>query len=620
LSIATIAVIGVPLYNAGDHLGPALRSLLGQTEQRLALVLVDDCSTDGTPERAERIIAGDPRATLVRNERRLGLVGNWRRCFMEGVARYPDAPYFAWGSDHDLWNAHWLERLVEALEACPECVLAYPYSERIDSAGDVLGPHRRYTNIELTDPMVRFTSTFYQMKAGNLIYGLFRTAEVARAGIFRQVLLPDRMLLAELSIDGRFAEVPQMLWQRRQLGQATIARQRRTLFSDPPAHVKLPWWAQHIGAFAWAHAVKNDGRHGRLSGLAWSARYAYIATRFQGGRRFRTTHQRLRLLKKRTKKLVIRRVLVPGGRLRASTLDHMRLPSRSPEKPPDPALVEPVPPEPPAAESEPAAEFYSRPRTAVERRLEELLLELGSTKKAVQSGMQAIGSIEKSLSASRGAIVRQEGARVRIDDPAFLALARPVVDAERTMLSLPRLYTLYNGVRNAAAPGLAAVEVGTFRGGTAYFVASAMAARLGAEAPVYVMDTFEGHPEEKVSAERDPEQAIGSFFETSEEDVRAYLADFERVQVIAGEAVANLASLPEQQYAVVHLDVDLYLPTLECLRYFIDRIAPRGVIVVDDYGAPSCPGIVEAVEEFRTERDDVQCWPMLTEQALVMRR
>jgi hypothetical protein len=580
-------------------------------------MLVDDCSTDGTSERAERVIAGDPRATLVRNERRLGLVGNWRRCFDEGIARYPEAPYFAWGSDHDLWNAHWLERLVATLEAHPECVLAYPYSERIDAAGQVLGPHRRYTNIALTDPMVRFTSTFYQMKAGNLIYGLFRTAAIARAGVFRDVLLPDRMLLAEASIDGRFAEVPEMLWQRRQLGQATIARQRRTLFSDPPAHVKLPWWAQHIGAFAWAHVVRDDGGRGRVTGLVWSARYAYIAIRFQGGRRFRTVHQRLRLVRKRTKKLMIRRVLVPGGRLRASTLEAMRLPSRNADTPPEPAPVEAVPA---AAESEPATEVSSRETTAVERRLEELVLELGSTKKALQNGMQRVANIEESLNASRGAIVRQEGARVRIDDPAFLALARPVVDNGRTMLSLPRLYTLFNSVRNAAVPGAAAVEVGTFRGGTAYFLASAMAAQLGTEAPVYVMDTFEGHPEEKVSAQRDPEQAVGSFVETSEKDVRAYLADFERVEVIAGEAVASLGSLPDHQFAVVHLDVDLYLPTLECLRYFIDRMAPRGVIVVDDYGAPSCPGIADAIDEFLAERDDVQCWPMLTEQALVMRR
>src|SRR5262249_54557778 len=99
-----LAVIGVPLYNAGEDLEPALTALLAQSEPRFGLVLVDDGSADGTADLAARLTVGDRRVTLVRNERRLGLVGNWRRCFEVGRERHPGARYFAWGSDHDVWS------------------------------------------------------------------------------------------------------------------------------------------------------------------------------------------------------------------------------------------------------------------------------------------------------------------------------------------------------------------------------------------------------------------------------------------------------------------------------------------------------------------------------------
>ena len=49
-------------------------------------------------------------------------------------------------------------------------------------------------------------------------------------------------------------------------------------------------------------------------------------------------------------------------------------------------------------------------------------------------------------------------------------------------------------------------------------------------------------------------------------------------------------SLPEDKWSYVHIDVDLYRPTLDSLEYFFPRLAAGGVIINDDYASPLFPG------------------------------
>src|SRR4029079_8750414 len=63
----------VAVHNGARYLRPALESVLRQTVTDLELVVVDDGSTDDTPE----VLAGfdDPRVRVVRGEPRRGLAG-----------------------------------------------------------------------------------------------------------------------------------------------------------------------------------------------------------------------------------------------------------------------------------------------------------------------------------------------------------------------------------------------------------------------------------------------------------------------------------------------------------------------------------------------------------------
>jgi hypothetical protein len=108
------------------------------------------------------------------------------------------------------------------------------------------------------------------MKAGNMVYGLFRAGALEQGGIFRTVLLPDRLLLAELSLIGEFVQVPQILWYRRYRLQVSVARQRQAIFPEgAPFHSYLPWWMVHGAVMAWQWGIVGIGRAagvGRLRG------------------------------------------------------------------------------------------------------------------------------------------------------------------------------------------------------------------------------------------------------------------------------------------------------------------------------------------------------------------
>lgn len=200
----------------------------------------------------------------------------------------------------------------------------------------------------------------------------------------------------------------------------------------------------------------------------------------------------------------------------------------------------------------------------------------------------------------------------------FYQVVKPVVEARRTLLKYDRLYVLWQAARNVHHMQLAAAEVGSYRGGSAYFLASALRVLAGAELPVHVFDTFEGHPP-KTHPEFDPVHKPGMFSETSYEDVKKYLSAFTRVEIHKGEFSCSVQSLPNMRFGLAHIDVDLYRSTLDCLEYFGARLAPGGVIVVDDYGAEKCPGVQKAVSEYLPREDRFQVWHMRTEQVVLVK-
>jgi len=299
---APLVGIGVTLRNRALYLSESLDSLLAQTHARFQLVLVDDGSTDGTEAIARAYAGRDSRVRYVRFPERRGMVAAWRAAFEEATAG--GSSYFAWASDHDRWHPKWLETLVATLEGYPDVVVAYPLTQRISPDGVPMAkPARQFETLGVTDLQARWTlfNRSDSVAAGDMVYGLMRVNAVRDAGVFREVLCPDRLLLAELTLRGQIRQVPEVLWYRRQFDTGSVERQRSTLFApgaQPPSAWTPPWylharslWETYVtrgnstvelpqsvarrlvvayaAAYAWRHYGKSTVQRGLLSILGW---------------------------------------------------------------------------------------------------------------------------------------------------------------------------------------------------------------------------------------------------------------------------------------------------------------------------------------------------------------
>lgn len=114
-----IASIIIPVFNRRDLVQRAIRSALSQSIRDIEVIVVDNCSTDGTFEACQDLAKVDQRLKVFRNSENIGPVRNWFAC-LEKVS----SPYTKFLFSDDLLSPDCLERLLPALDD-PGCGLAY---------------------------------------------------------------------------------------------------------------------------------------------------------------------------------------------------------------------------------------------------------------------------------------------------------------------------------------------------------------------------------------------------------------------------------------------------------------------------------------------------------------
>jgi O-methyltransferase len=205
-----------------------------------------------------------------------------------------------------------------------------------------------------------------------------------------------------------------------------------------------------------------------------------------------------------------------------------------------------------------------------------------------------IGSVRNSLAIGINRALRPFGvqiARERLlrepwgSDATFLEQLRAA--QPYTMMVPARLYVLYQFACYARTqPESDSAEVGTWRGGSSYLMASIANPRKH-----YVFDTFTGLPDGDLSITK------GSFADTSAEFVTTLLKPLGNTTVFPGLFPETALAIENRRFSLVHLDVDLEAGTEAGLQFFYPRLLPGGVVVIDDYQSRH-QGVTRAVDSF----------------------
>jgi glycosyltransferase involved in cell wall biosynthesis len=223
--------VGIPVYNGEAFLERAIESVLAQTFVDFELIVSDNGSTDRTPEIAQRYAAQDPRIRFVRSELNRGAAWNYRRAFE--LAR---GEYFRWAPADDWFAPDSLAECVAALDADASAVLCYPKTDLVDRDGHTIRTYDDNLDLRSPDPVERFGRALVQIGLVNVIYGLMRTRALAKTRLMGTWVGADEVLVFELTLQGKFLELPRSRFYRR-IHESAFSQMKTTAdkqsFFDP---------------------------------------------------------------------------------------------------------------------------------------------------------------------------------------------------------------------------------------------------------------------------------------------------------------------------------------------------------------------------------------------------
>lgn len=179
--------------------------------------------------------------------------------------------------------------------------------------------------------------------------------------------------------------------------------------------------------------------------------------------------------------------------------------------------------------------------------------------------------------------------------------------------SFDRKYTLDQLMKLAVSLEGDTAECGAYKGASSFLICCGI---KGLQKRHHVFDSFEG-----ISA---PIREDGNYWQKgnlacSESVIQENLKEYDFVVYHKGWIPTKFQEVSDRRFCFVHLDVDLYQPTLKSLMFFYERMTQGGIILCDDYGFTTCPGAKKAMDFFFSDKPE-EIVSLPTGQGFVMRK
>lgn len=266
--------IGLPVYNGEKYLAESLDALLGQSYGDFELIISDNASTDSTQEICREYLARDPRISYFRQPVNIGATPNHNWTF-----EHSRGELFKWASYDDLYGRDLLRSCIEALDDDPGLVLAHAHQAIIDANGDVV--LKVDYPLDTANPRAteRFRSLLFTV-GGDDFYGVMRSDILRRTPLNGSYHHSDRTIMAELALNGRFHQVPELLFFRRdhpdraERAKPTIRSRSANMEPRRASRLRHPTvrlLAEYVGGFV------GGIRRAPLSSADRRRCYAYLA-------------------------------------------------------------------------------------------------------------------------------------------------------------------------------------------------------------------------------------------------------------------------------------------------------------------------------------------------------
>lgn len=179
-------------------------------------------------------------------------------------------------------------------------------------------------------------------------------------------------------------------------------------------------------------------------------------------------------------------------------------------------------------------------------------------------------------------------------DKHTITLLKEIIYEDSPFLLKPsELFTLYSLANYQKDVEGDYAEVGVFKGATAKAICEAKK-----DKPLYLFDTFDGLPE--VSS-FDSGMFKEKQFVSSEDLVKKKLSKYSNVNIVKGLFPQSGTNVSNNKFSFVHLDVDLYRSTKDCLEFFYCRMSKDAILISHDYHAD---GVRKAFNEFFEDKSE----------------
>lgn len=199
--------VGIPIYNGIKVIRRSIDSIIDQTYKNLEIIILDDCSHDGSFELIKKLYSSNENIKIYQNKINIGLTENCSKIF-----KLSSGKYFFWNAQDDFRDKKYVEKCVYKMEENPEASLCNSFT-----AVFYKDPNRimHINNLNSLDNNKNLLNRYWKLLRNYNdvnIYGFIRSEQLAKTKLWLPINGSANNLLFELISLGKFIQVKEMLF------------------------------------------------------------------------------------------------------------------------------------------------------------------------------------------------------------------------------------------------------------------------------------------------------------------------------------------------------------------------------------------------------------------------